>query len=123
MASSMSCFFKLSYQRDLHGFGRFALQYPHLQPTTLLAGLQDRVSVPYNSITMCFYSLARSSQVVESGQWWANGYYGRDWASLNATMFEVLPENNVTVSWITPQDTCKDWQYDYGNNVSWFPGL
>ena len=56
-------------------------------------------------------------QVIESAQWFANGYFGRDWATLNATMFQVIPEDNVTISWITPMDTCKNWQYAYGNNV------
>ena len=63
----------------------------------MLAGLQDRV--------------------VESAQWFALGYFGRGWASLNATAFSVIAEDEVTVSWITPMDTCKKWDYNYGNNV------
>ncbi|KAI0346521.1 phosphoglycerate mutase-like protein [Trametopsis cervina] len=80
-----------------HGV-EFKLKYPQLTPTTVLAGLQDRV--------------------VESAQWFANGYFGRDWASLNSTMFKVIAEDNVTASWITPMNTCKNWQYAFGNNAT-----
>ncbi|PSR78997.1 hypothetical protein PHLCEN_2v7184 [Hermanssonia centrifuga] len=80
-----------------HGVS-FALKYPHLKASTLLAGLQDRV--------------------VESAQWFANGYFGRAWGGLNATTLQTIPEDNVTISWITPMNTCKNWQYDYGNNAT-----
>ncbi|RPD61200.1 phosphoglycerate mutase-like protein [Lentinus tigrinus ALCF2SS1-7] len=76
----------------------FRLKYPHLQVDSILAGLQDRV--------------------VESAQWFALGYFGRSWASLNTTMFSTIAEDAVTQSWITPMDTCKDWQYAYGNNAT-----
>ena len=75
----------------------FRLKYAHLEADSVLAGLQDRV--------------------VESAQWFALGYFGREWASLNATAFEVIAEDEVTVSWITPMDTCKNWKYAYGNDV------
>ena len=75
----------------------FRLKYPTLQADSVLAGLQDRV--------------------VESAQWFALGYFGRSWASLNATMFSTIAEDSVTESWITPMDTCEDWEYSYGNNV------
>ncbi|KAI0084033.1 phosphoglycerate mutase-like protein [Irpex rosettiformis] len=80
-----------------HG-AQFKLKYPDLVPTSVLAGLQDRV--------------------IESAQWFANGYFGRDWAALNATMFQTIPEDNVTISWITPMGTCRNWQYAYGNNAT-----
>ncbi len=73
------------------------MKYPHLQVDSILAGLQDRV--------------------VESAQWFALGYFGRSWTSLNATMFSTIAEDGVTPSWITPMDTCADWDYNYGNNV------
>ncbi len=63
----------------------------------MLAGLQDRV--------------------VESSQWFAQGYFGVQWAALNSTAFSVIAEDKVTPSWITPMNTCKNWQYAYGNNV------
>ena len=56
-------------------------------------------------------------QVIESAQWFAQGYFGRSWAGLNSTYFTTIPEDNVTQSWITPMTTCKKWQYAYGNNV------
>ncbi|TCD65148.1 acid phosphatase pho5 [Steccherinum ochraceum] len=80
-----------------HGID-FRLNYPQLNATTILAGLQDRV--------------------VESAQWWAQGYFGRAWAGLNATAFSTIPENNVTASWITPMNTCKKWDYNFGNNAT-----
>ena len=54
---------------------------------------------------------------MESAQWFAQGYFGRSWAALNATEFFTIAEDSVTPSWITPMNTCKNWQYDYGNNV------
>lgn len=77
--------------------GSFRLKYPHLQADGVLAGYQDRV--------------------IESAQWFAQGYFGRSWASLNATEFSTIAENSMTPSWITPMNTCKKWQYAYGNNV------
>jgi acid phosphatase len=76
---------------------KYRLRYPHLNATTVLAGYQDRV--------------------IESAQWFAQGYFGRAWAGLNATAFKTIAEDNVTVSWITPMDTCTGWQYAYGNNL------
>ena len=73
------------------------MKYPHLQANSILAGNQDRV--------------------VESAQWFAQGYFGRSWAALNATEFSTIAEDSVTPSWITPMNTCENWQYDYGNNV------
>nr|VWO95905.1 Major glycerophosphoinositol permease GIT3 (GroPCho permease GIT3) (Glycerophosphodiester transporter GIT3) [Ganoderma boninense] len=76
----------------------FRLKYPQLQADSILAGLQDRV--------------------VESAQWFAQGYFGRSWATLNATEFSTIAENSTTPSWITPMDTCENWQYAYGNNAT-----
>lgn len=83
-----------------HGV-KFALTYPHLKASSLLVGAQDRV--------------------IESAQWFANGYFGRSWGSLNATRFQTIAEDSSTVSWITPMDTCARWDYNYGNNatVAW----
>ncbi|CAL1716254.1 unnamed protein product [Somion occarium] len=74
------------------------LKYPQFEGTTVLAGLQDRV--------------------IESAQWFAQGYFGREWTSLNATAFSTLPEDNQTVSWITPDWTCPNWDYNFGNNLT-----
>lgn len=71
------------------------LAYPSLYTTTLLAGGQDRV--------------------VESAQWFAAGYYGR-YANSTATL-DVIGENEETVSWITPMDTCSTWEYASGNDL------
>ena len=69
-----------------------------MQADSILAGFQDRV--------------------IESAQWFAQGYFGRSWAAtLNATEFSTIAENSSTPSWITPMNTCKNWQYAYGNNV------
>ncbi|OJT15560.1 Thiamine-repressible acid phosphatase pho4 [Trametes pubescens] len=76
----------------------FRLRYPTLKVDGILAGLQDRV--------------------VESAQWFAQGYFGRSWATLNATEFTTLAEDTKTVSWITPMDTCAKWQYAFGNNAT-----
>ncbi|OSD06427.1 phosphoglycerate mutase-like protein [Trametes coccinea BRFM310] len=80
-----------------HGVN-FRLKYPQLQADGILAGLQDRV--------------------VESAQWFAQGYFGRTWAALNASEFATIAEDAATPSWITPMDTCPKWQYDYGNNAT-----
>lgn len=71
------------------------LDYPSLYTDTILGGGQDRV--------------------VESAQWFAQGYYGR-YANETATL-NVIGENNLTVSWITPTDTCDSWEYSSGNNL------
>ncbi|KAI0366123.1 phosphoglycerate mutase-like protein [Pilatotrama ljubarskyi] len=76
----------------------FRLKYPTLEVDGILAGLQDRV--------------------VESAQWFAQGYFGRAWTALNSTMFSTIGEDAKTPSWITPMDTCADWQYDFGNNAT-----
>lgn len=71
------------------------LNYPSLYTDTVLAGNQDRV--------------------VESAQWFMDGYYGRyveDVAVLNK-----IAEDNLTASWITSMDTCKTWEYSSGNDL------
>lgn len=80
-----------------HGVN-FRLKYPQFNATSILAGGQDRV--------------------IESAQWFANGYYGRTWLNISSTVFSEIAENNVTVSWITPMDTCPKWDYNYGNNAT-----
>lgn len=71
------------------------LVYPTLYTDTLLVGGQDRV--------------------VESAQWFAQGYYGRH-ANETATL-DVIGENNLTVSWITSTNTCDSWEYDSGDDL------
>ncbi|KAL1305759.1 hypothetical protein AAFC00_007338 [Neodothiora populina] len=71
------------------------LDYPALYTDTLFVGGQDRV--------------------VESAQWFAAGYYGRN-ANETATL-DVIGENNKTVSWITAMDTCDTWEYSSGNDL------
>ncbi|KAH9945329.1 phosphoglycerate mutase-like protein [Epithele typhae] len=80
-----------------HGV-EFALAYPHLRATGVLAGNQDRV--------------------LESAQWFAQGYFGRGWGAMNASAFATINEDHATVSWITPTGTCKKWDYNYGNNAT-----
>lgn len=75
-----------------HGVA-FKLKYPDLYTDVVLAGNQDRV--------------------VESAQWFMDGYYGR---SVNSTAtLHLINEDNVTVSWITPMDMCAGWEYSYGS--------
>lgn len=57
-------------------------------------------------------------EVIESAQWFAQGYFGRAWQNLNTSAFSTINEDNVTVSWITPMDTCAKWDANYGNNVT-----
>ncbi|KAK4985628.1 hypothetical protein LTR50_005828 [Elasticomyces elasticus] len=85
-------------QEFTHGVD-FRLRYPQLYTNELLAGGQDRV--------------------VESAQWFANGYYGR-YANETAKL-NIIGENNKTISWITPMDTCANWSYSSGNDlvVTW----
>jgi len=71
------------------------LAYPSLYTDTLLVGGQDRV--------------------VESAQWFAQGYYGRH-ANQTATL-DVIGENNKTVSWITSTNTCHSWEYSSGDDL------
>lgn len=68
------------------------LKYPELYTDVVLAGDQDRV--------------------VESAVWFMDGYYGRS-ANSTATLNRIA-EDEVTVSWITPMDTCEAWEYSYG---------
>ncbi|ORY59738.1 histidine phosphatase superfamily [Pseudomassariella vexata] len=69
------------------------LAYPNLYTTSVLAGDQDRV--------------------IESAQWFMDGYYGR---TVNETAtLELIAEDEETVSWITPMDTCAGWEYAYGS--------
>ncbi|CAE6417602.1 hypothetical protein BN14_02438 [Rhizoctonia solani AG-1 IB] len=78
-----------------HGVS-FKLKYPQLPIEGLLVGGQDRVE--------------------ESAQWFREGYFGRKWA--NISTFTVIPEDNKTISFITPSFTCPKWQYAYGNNLT-----
>ncbi|KAL1739919.1 histidine phosphatase superfamily, partial [Schizophyllum fasciatum] len=73
-----------------HGVA-FKLKYPNLTATTVLAGDQDRV--------------------VESAQWFSMGYFGRDWFTLQEKAFDTIAEDEETISWITPMDTCAKWSY------------
>ncbi|SPO31878.1 related to Thiamine-repressible acid phosphatase precursor [Ustilago trichophora] len=80
-------------RRELFDHGvRFRLDYPHHNTSTLLAGQQDRV--------------------VESAQWFAAGYFGKDY---NATAtLNVISESLGVKSYITPMETCKNWTYSSG---------
>jgi acid phosphatase len=44
----------------------------------------------------------KQDRVIESAQWFAQGYFGRNWATLNAIAFSTINEDTVTPSWITP---------------------
>ncbi|KAL4266695.1 Histidine phosphatase superfamily protein [Pleurotus pulmonarius] len=79
-----------------HGVN-FRLRYQHLTADAILAGDQDRV--------------------IESAQWFGQGYFGRNWAGISGNAFSTIPEDNVTVSWITPMDTCPKWQYAFGGDA------
>lgn len=89
---------------DLSGPGRqqlfdhgvaLRLEYPDLYTDTLLVGGQDRV--------------------VESSQWFAAGYFGRDYNK--TAILDIIGENNLTISWITSTDTCDSWEYSSGNDL------
>ncbi|KAK7463400.1 hypothetical protein VKT23_006755 [Stygiomarasmius scandens] len=85
-------------RRQLFDHGvRFKLRYPALEATSVLAGDQDRV--------------------VESARWFAMGYFGREWAALEHEIFSTIPEDETTISWITPMDTCANWSYSYGSGA------
>ncbi|KAF7312478.1 Phosphoglycerate mutase-like protein [Mycena indigotica] len=71
----------------------FKMKYPQLKATNVLAGNQDRV--------------------VESAQWFARGFFGRYWNE----KVDLINEDTVTISWITPMDTCPLWQYSYGQKA------
>lgn len=71
------------------------LQYPDLFTDQILAGDQDRV--------------------VESAMWFMDGYYGR-YANSTATL-NYIAEDDATVSWITPSDTCDGWEYSFGSSL------
>ena len=80
-------------RRELFDHGvRMRLDYPHHNTTLFLAGQQDRV--------------------VESAQWFAAGYLGKDH---NATgTLDVISESLGVKSYITPMETCKNWTYSSG---------
>lgn len=40
------------------------------------------------------------------------GYYGRDWA--NVSTVNLIAEDELTFSTITPMDACKAWEYAFG---------
>ncbi|KAH8898012.1 phosphoglycerate mutase-like protein [Thozetella sp. PMI_491] len=71
------------------------LGYPQLYTDQALVGNQDRV--------------------VESAVWFMDGYYGRS-ANTSATR-NLIKEDEQTVSWITPMDTCDSWSYSYGGSA------
>jgi acid phosphatase len=71
------------------------LKYPQLYTDTLLVGKQDRV--------------------IESAQWFADGYYGRN-VNSTATL-DLINEDNATISWITPMDVCEAWEYSDGGDL------
>ncbi|KAI6083057.1 phosphoglycerate mutase-like protein [Hypoxylon rubiginosum] len=72
------------------------LQYPELYTeTNVLAGDEDRV--------------------VESARWFMDGYYRRD--SNSTARLDIVGEDEDTVSWITPHQTCAKWNTSYGDDV------
>ncbi|SJX66650.1 related to Thiamine-repressible acid phosphatase precursor [Sporisorium reilianum f. sp. reilianum] len=80
-------------RRELFDHGvRMKLDYPKHNTTLFLAGQQDRV--------------------VESAQWFAAGYLGKDY---NATgKLDVISESLGVKSYITPMETCHNWTYSSG---------
>lgn len=96
----------------------FKLHYPHLTPTTVLAGLQDRVKNTFSaSCVTDLFLIIILLKVVESAQWFSQGLWGRGWSAIESSAFFTIPEDLVTISWITPMDTCANWSYAYGGNV------
>lgn len=80
-------------RRELFDHGvRMRLDYPHHNTTQFLAGQQDRV--------------------VESAQWFAAGYLGKDYNS--TAKLDVISESLGVKSYITPMETCKNWTYSSG---------
>jgi acid phosphatase len=71
------------------------LDYPSLYTDSVLAGDQDRV--------------------VESAQWFMDGYYGR--YARDVAVLNKIAEDNLTTSWITPMDICQTWEYSSGNDL------
>ncbi|KAG7451310.1 phosphoglycerate mutase-like protein [Guyanagaster necrorhizus] len=92
---------------------------------------QVRTLVPFDHVrhpTICCSGIWRlpayllviktgNIQVVESAQWFSQGYFGREWAELKSRVFSTIPEDEVTISWITPMDTCAKWAYSYGGDA------
>ncbi|KAJ1018540.1 hypothetical protein NDA16_004822 [Ustilago loliicola] len=80
-------------RRELFNHGvQIRLDYPQLNTTLFLAGEQDRV--------------------VESAQWFAAGYLGRNYNSTGK--LDVISESLGVKSYITPMETCKNWTYSSG---------
>ncbi|KAI0101415.1 phosphoglycerate mutase-like protein [Hypoxylon sp. NC0597] len=72
------------------------LEYPNLYTETdVLAGDEDRV--------------------VESARWFMDGYYGRN--SNSTANLNLVAENDDTVSWITPHQTCSRWDSRLGEDL------
>jgi acid phosphatase len=80
--SNLSTFFYLSHTNAYS----LKLRYPNLNANVILASGEDRV--------------------IESAQWFGAGYFGRDF---NPSSVAVLPEDNTTISYLTPQETCPKW--------------
>ncbi|KAI0892371.1 phosphoglycerate mutase-like protein [Annulohypoxylon nitens] len=53
-------------------------------------------------------------RVVESARWFMDGYYGRS-SNTTATL-SILSENDDTISWITPHQTCDRWDEKFGED-------
>lgn len=83
------------------------LSYPHLYTDVLTVGNQDRVYVlPFSlSDTPGLIYNPPSSFSVESAQWFQAGYYGRH--AVNVSTINLIEEDDVTFSPITPMDNCK----------------
>ncbi|KAL0955826.1 hypothetical protein HGRIS_002029 [Hohenbuehelia grisea] len=80
-------------RKELFSHGvNFLLRYPHLKAQTILSG-----SVP---------------RVVESAQWFAQGYFGTSWNNVSSSVFSILNTDNVTIQWIAPYSTCPKWSFD-----------
>ncbi|EST06951.1 Histidine phosphatase superfamily, clade-2 [Kalmanozyma brasiliensis GHG001] len=80
-------------RRELFSHGvQMRLDYPHHNTTLFLAGQQDRV--------------------VESAQWFAAGYLGKD---ANTTgQLDLISESLGVKSYITPMESCATWTYASG---------
>ncbi|KAL5482437.1 hypothetical protein ACEPAI_9031 [Sanghuangporus weigelae] len=70
----------------------FRLAYPDMPFEHLLVGNQDRV--------------------VECAEWFRAGLFGR--YQFDISTLSLIEEDNVTISSITPMDTCPEWSYNFG---------
>ena len=60
-------------------------------------------------------TVADEDRVIESARWFLEGYHGRNRSGAADDGLDIIPEDEDTVSWLTPHKTCAAWDEGLGS--------